>query len=503
MTVRGRLSKPIAITLAVMALTAALSCALNITGLTRPPPLSETTAMIRALAAPAFLAAGVLRFARWRITGERDCGLRAAAMLLMGGISLPSAALARALSAPAEGLATVTCVRALTVGAILYVLAVALSGDTAAREQLARKVGWLTLTTAAVTVLVLIERDRLAPEPSMQLVLTRGVAAALALAWLIVAAGALAKAHQLQWAGPAAPLLAAMGVAELFRLPDRPVTTLVAAGLTAAVGFLVAGSALVDLVRAAQEAHSASQDLTRELAATRGAVWDRDAWHEELTHDARSRLAGIRAAMLTLDRHKGELDAETADRLRVATFAELTHLEQMLVRRSADVACFDVGEVVLAVTDVRRAAGLVVDVTVCSTLARGVSTDLATVLQNLLVNAQEHAPGARVRVDVRTDGERVHVTVSDDGPGMPAASAHSPFDRGERGPDSGGSGLGLSIARGLMRRNDGELELRKGSHGTTFVASLPVAEPTGSAPVTSPVGPPLTPPFTDPVGVAS
>jgi signal transduction histidine kinase len=480
MTVRGRLATPVVLALIALAIAAALASVLSITGLTSPPPLTETTAMIRALAAPAFLAAGVLRLALWRITGERECGLRAVAMLLMGGICLPSVALARGLSDPGEGLATITCVRALSLGAILYVMAVALSGDTVDRAPLGRRIVGLTATGGALTGLLLSEHDRLPPEPSLQLVLSQGVAGALAIAWLTVSVGAMVKGRHEDWARPTAPLLAAMGIAELFRIPDRPVTTLVAAALTAAVGFLVASSALLDLVRGAQDEHHASAGLTFELASALGAVSDRDAWRDDLTHDARSTLAGIRAAMQTLDRRADDLDPADADRLRVATLAELTHLEQMFARHSAGDDAFDVADVVRTVTDVRRAAGSRIEVALCSAQVRGVRSDLATALQNLLVNAGDHAPGASVRVVVRTTGDLVQVVVEDDGPGIPAARAGAAFDRGVRGPDSDGSGLGLSISRALVRRNGGDLELCRTERGTTFVVSLPLAVSTGS-----------------------
>jgi signal transduction histidine kinase len=475
MTAGGTFARPIAAALFAMALTAVLVSVFSITGLTSSPPLPETTGVVRAVATPIFLAAGVLRLARWRITGESHCGLRGVALLLMGGVCLPSVALVRSLSQPDEGLAVVTCVRALSVGAILFVMAVALAGRAPLGAQLRRRAGVLTATTAAVALLALAWRDRLLPEPSLHALLTRGVAGALAVAWLSVAAGAVVKGRRAEWARPTAPLLAAMGLAEVCRLPDRPLMTLVAAALTAAVGLVVGGSALVDLVRAAQDERAASEDLVRELADARTAVSDRDAWRADLAHDARGTLAGIRAAMQTLDRHADELDPATADGLRVATLAELTHLEHMLEQQGADDEVFDVAEVVRSVTDVRRAAGLRVDVTLRPARVSGVPGDLATVLQNLLVNAHEHAPGASVTVDVRQDGARARIVVADDGPGIPPKAARSAFGRGSRGPGSNGSGLGLSIALALTRRHGGELELLPSVYGSTFVISWPLA----------------------------
>jgi signal transduction histidine kinase len=305
----------------------------------------------------------------------------------------------------------------------------------------------------------------------------------LAMAWLTVAVAAAVKGSHAHWARPAAPLLAAMGLAAVLRVPDHAITTLAAAALTAAVGVLVAASALMDLVRAAQDERDETHHLTRELARARDAAWTRKAWQDELTHDARSTLAGIRAAVHTLDRHGDRLDPATVEELRAATLAELSHLEHMLVRRNAESDAFDVSEVVRTVTDVRRAAGVQLEVTQEPALVRGVPGDLATVLQNLLVNAQEHAPGAPVSVVVRTIGAHVEITVSDDGPGVPAEGADAVFDRGYRGPESRGSGLGLSIARTLARQQGGELALRRGgtgtSRGASFVLSLPVVTPAG------------------------
>jgi signal transduction histidine kinase len=442
---------------------------------TSPQPLVATTAMTNAVAVPAFLMAGVLRLARWRITGESHCALRGGALILMGGLALPSVALARNLAGPDGDLTIVTFVRAVTAGVVLYVMSVALSDDESDRVDLERTVFWLTATTAAATVLLLTLRDRVPPSPTIEPTLADGVDLALAIAWLTVAVAAVVKSRDAHWARPAAPFLGAMGLAAVLRVPDSAVTTLVAAALTAAVGVLVASSALVDLVRAAQDERDETHHLTRELAQARDAVWTREARQEELTHDARSTLAGIRAAVHILDRQGDRLDPATVEQLRAATLAELSHLEHMLVRQTTDTDVFDVSDVVRTVTDVRRAAGLELDVTLEPALVRGVPGDLATVLQNLLVNAHEHAPGSRVSVVVRTVGPVVHVTVSDDGPGIPAEAADTAFDRGFRGSDSRGSGLGLSIARALARQQGGELELARTGSGASFVLSLPVA----------------------------
>jgi signal transduction histidine kinase len=484
MALGGEFARHIVVALVTLALSAVLVSLFGITGPTSPLSVSESAAVVRALATPAFLAAGALRLARWRVTGESHCGLRGVALLVLGGVSVPSVALARSLSASGEGVAVFTCVRALSVGAILFVMTVALADDAPHWVDLRRRATVLATTMAAATGLLLLAgRDRLLPGTSPQAVVIQSVATALALAWLILAAWVVVKGGHAEWARPTAPLLAAMGLAEACRLPDRPVTTLVAAGLTAAVAFVAAASALVDLVRAAHDEHAATEDLTRELTNARTAVSARDAWRADLAHDARGTLAGIRAALHTLDRHADGIDQATASRLRLATLAELAHLEQMLDQSDADDGVFDVADVVRTVTDVRRAAGLRVDVILRPARVRGVAGDLASVLQNLLVNVQAHAPGAGVTVDVRTQGGLARIVVADDGPGMPPTFAGSAFGRGARGPRSNGSGLGLSIARTLTRRHGGELDLLPSTGGSTFVISWPLVEHVGTTPL--------------------
>jgi len=99
------------------------------------------------------------------------------------------------------------------------------------------------------------------------------------------------------------------------------------------------------------------------------------------------------------------------------------------------------------------------------------------VVANLVSNALRHAPDAgHVAVSsVALPGE-VQVSVADDGPGIPAENLDHVFDRFWRGaqPRAQGSGLGLTIARELVRAHGGriwvESELGKGS---TFFFTLP------------------------------
>ncbi|GAA3921131.1 HAMP domain-containing sensor histidine kinase [Actinoplanes auranticolor] len=95
---------------------------------------------------------------------------------------------------------------------------------------------------------------------------------------------------------------------------------------------------------------------------------------------------------------------------------------------------------------------------------RGERDALGRVVGNLLDNAVRHAASS-VRLTVGTDGAYQLISVSDDGPGIPAADRERVFDRftrldDARARDAGGSGLGLAIVRELVRRHRGTVVLR-------------------------------------------
>ena len=84
-------------------------------------------------------------------------------------------------------------------------------------------------------------------------------------------------------------------------------------------------------------------------------------------------------------------------------------------------------------------------------------------LQNLLDNAVQYTPsGGRIEVSASNEGDKVRVTVSDTGIGIPQAEQERIFERfyrvdAARSREAGGTGLGLSIARHIMEAHDGRL----------------------------------------------
>jgi signal transduction histidine kinase len=82
------------------------------------------------------------------------------------------------------------------------------------------------------------------------------------------------------------------------------------------------------------------------------------------------------------------------------------------------------------------------------------------VLLNLLGNAIRYSPeNSQIWIRVDREGDRAMVTVADQGQGISGEQQAVVFEKFERlgRTDSGGSGLGLYIARRLARAMDGDL----------------------------------------------
>jgi signal transduction histidine kinase len=98
------------------------------------------------------------------------------------------------------------------------------------------------------------------------------------------------------------------------------------------------------------------------------------------------------------------------------------------------------------------------------------------VLSNLLANALRYTPsGGVVSILYSQDKERALIEVRDSGPGIPAEELDHIFDRFYKSADSGGMGLGLSIAKHLVEAHGGTLTATsKLGMGTAMLVSLSV-----------------------------
>ena len=105
---------------------------------------------------------------------------------------------------------------------------------------------------------------------------------------------------------------------------------------------------------------------------------------------------------------------------------------------------------------------------------------LRQALLNVLHNAVKYSPsGGTVLVHLSHTPERAEIRISDNGPGIPLDQREKVFDRFyrvdlARARDTGGAGLGLSIAQWAVQVQGGDIKIENNDEGATFCIQLPL-----------------------------
>ncbi|MBT8207223.1 MAG: hypothetical protein KJO18_03020, partial [Acidimicrobiia bacterium] len=157
---------------------------------------------------------------------------------------------------------------------------------------------------------------------------------------------------------------------------------------------------------------------------------------------------------------------------------ELSRTESGTVVKAVniDVASF-IGDAVSNLSESAATAGVAVTVNVTppSILMRGDARQLRSAVQNLVDNAIKYSgSGSEVRVDAAAEGDKVTITVADEGIGIPESALERIYERfyrvdGARRRQTGGTGLGLSIVRHVVSNHDGVISADSvEGEGTTF-----------------------------------
>lgn len=461
------------------------------------------TRALAVLSAALFLGAGVLRCSRWRLVGETQSLIMGTALIVLGGVAIPMSSLAGALT-QVDGISALRATTATATTGVTLVLIIRALYTPQDRCEKARTLVAGSVVTALVLFALVATTHTVAPHllrtEDIPPRILRGLL--LASGWLYVSLLAASRRDLRPWAGRVSPLLAAMGVSEvILTLPVYLAGPweLTSAAIVALVSAITAHRSLVDLDNAARAERERLELITAALDDSHESYQRQHAWREELTHDARNALAGLRAALITLQKYEAVLDTEMSERLRSAALSEINHLEHLMIRPEEDLAVeFDVAGLVADVVETQRANG--VSISQCTSLGTGPTPtraygspgDVATALQNLLVNAREHGSND-VSVVVTPVEDRVEISVADRGPGLSADQVSTLFQRGAKGAGSRGSGLGLHVSRTLLSRHGGDLELRSHCDGAVFVIVVPAGSPAATDVPTTPL-PAIPPP---------
>lgn len=322
---------------------------------------------------------------------------------------------------------------------------------------------------------------------------------------LVVVAAAASLAAMIMWWGTqqglsplyalpvaiGASLLLALLVANDIAEPLKEATSAARAMARGDYSIRVTASTADEVGQLAEAFNSMAQDLAEVDQLHRDIV-------ANVSHELRTPLAALRARLENLADGVEEPSRENLE-AAVRQAEHLTELLQYLLdlsRLDAGVAGLEIREVVVA--DVVDAA---VEVARLAALQRGrevyfstrieplelqIQADSARLMQvlvNVLDNAARHTPdGTTVHVDVGRVKAMARIDISDAGPGIPPADRERVFGRFQRAtpaaaPATGGTGIGLAIARWAVSIHGGTIAVIDSDVGATFRIQLPVAGP--------------------------
>jgi signal transduction histidine kinase len=241
------------------------------------------------------------------------------------------------------------------------------------------------------------------------------------------------------------------------------------------------------------------QRVAERTVALETALRAKDDFVSIVTHELRTPLTSILGSLGVLtDTMVETIPPRTRRMLRVAytnserlarLVDDLLDLQKLGARRlDIRLRRLDLTTVVEQTVEANRPYAARTNVFLCITeQAPGVSVQadadrLMQVLTNLLSNACKFSPpGAEVSIAVRGDDRVAEVSVTDRGPGIPETFRPHVFEQFAQADSSatrrhGGSGLGLSIAKGLLEAMEGTIRYDiEPQGGTTFTITLPLA----------------------------
>lgn len=217
-----------------------------------------------------------------------------------------------------------------------------------------------------------------------------------------------------------------------------------------------------------------------------------------VSHDLRTPLTSIRAAVDSLMQKDIEWDKAALDDFHLVISEEIERLTR-LINNLLELARIEAGEIHLSkqwetvseiISSVLDRCGneirnhrILVEVDENLPWIKADSRLIAQALANLVENAAKYSPaGSEIIIRGEVEANALIISVTDSGPGITAEERERIFDKFYRGSQKGearreGTGMGLAIARGIIEAHGGQIRVENAeSGGARFWFTIPVEQ---------------------------
>lgn len=221
-------------------------------------------------------------------------------------------------------------------------------------------------------------------------------------------------------------------------------------------------------VEGPKEVRDVAKAFNRMQERLRRFVHDRTAMIAAISHDLRTPITRLRLRAEFVDDHEQQ----------AKMLGDLAEMEKMIDStlsfarddiRNEEMRRVDVTSLLRSICDEMSDAGHEVTLNANGqTPLKCRPVSIKRALTNLIGNAVKY--GGNVEIQLALESDRVRITIQDDGPGIPETefdNVFMPFYRLEqsRNNETGGVGLGLSVARNIIRGHGGDVVLKNRPEG--------------------------------------
>lgn len=228
----------------------------------------------------------------------------------------------------------------------------------------------------------------------------------------------------------------------------------------------------------------------RMTAQLQGVIEGQQRLLHDVSHEMRSPLARLQAAIGLARQQPARIEdflqriEREGDRMD-QLIGELLTLSRFEAGVTGDLEPVDIGELLAAIAEDARFEGGARQISIAyspgpSAEVRANAELLHRAIENVVRNAISHSPdGGSVRLAASCpDAGSVHITIADQGPGVPEGELEAifqPFFRGEGSTFGSGHGLGLAIARRAIIASGGRIYAKKADgEGLSVEIELPL-----------------------------